>query len=389
MTQATIEAPNAIAENLDKVQTELAAIDKIDAGLAALEKAHPKNLACDVATTKGMKEAIAGRAAWREPRIATEKARKAAKAPVLELGRAIDARAAELTALLLEGESNYDDQIKAEEARKESERAAKAEAERARIQGHQDRINEIRGAVAAAAHADATLIAEHIGDVERLPVDATFEEFQGQAQLAKDETLVKLRAMHADAVAREEEAARVKAEQEAAAAALAAERAELERLRAEQAERERVAAAEQAERARIARAELDAAEKAQADKLAAERAEQEQALAAEREAHEAEMRAQREAQAEADAQAAAARKVEDDRIAAQLAELAAQREQQAAAARAAEEAKHAAEKRVRDAAPQMLAALKAVLASGARAEIEDHVIAAVEHAVEDATGLPA
>lgn len=377
MTQATMEAPKAIAENLDKVQTELAVIDKIDAGLAALEKSHPKNLACDVTTAKGMKEAIAGRAAWREPRIATEKARKAAKAPVLELGRAIDKRAEQITALLLEGESNYDDQIKAEEARKEAEKAAKAEAERARIQAIQDRIAELRS-LPAVGNVSSTTMASNIQALESAVIDTTFEEFQGQAQLAKDETLYKLRALHADAVAREEEAARLKAEQEAAAAALAAERAELDRLRAEQ-----------AERARIAKAELDAAEKAQADKLAAERAEQEKALAAEREAHEAELRAQREAQAKAAEEAAAARKAEDDRIAAQFAELARQREEAAAKARAEEEAKHAAEKRVRDAAPQMLAALKAVLASGARGEIEDHVIAAIEHAIEEATGLPA
>ncbi len=383
MTQATIEAPNAIAENLDKVQTELAAIDKISAGLAALEKAHPKNLACDVTTTKGMREAIAGRAAWREPRIATEKARKAAKAPVLELGRAIDKRAEQITALLIEGESNYDEQIKAEETRREAEKAAKAEAERARIQAIQDRIAELRG-LPVVALVPPSVLAFDIEALEAAVIDATFEEFQGQAQLAKDETLDKLRAMHADAVAREAEQARVKAEQEAAAAALAAERAELDRLRAEQAERERVAAAEQAERARIAAAELDAAEKAQADKLAAERAEQEKVLAAEREAHEADLRAQREAQAKADAQAAAARKAEDDRIAAQLAELAAQREQQAAAARAAEEAKHAADTRVRNAAHQMLNALRAVGASGGWDGLEDHVQNTVSDAISAA-----
>lgn len=310
-----------ITTSITKVQGEIAAFDKIAAGIAAIELQHPKNMAVDVTTTAGMKAAVLARAAWRDPRIAVEKARKAAKAPVLELGKQIDTFAAGLEAQLREGEDNYDKQIKAEETRKEAERAAKAEAERVRVAAHQDRItHDIRGAAAGAVGRSSADIEVILKDVVAIVIDASFEEFQGQAQLAKDETLDKLREMHAAALAHEAEQARIKAEQEAEAARIAAERAELEKLRAEAAERERVAAAERAE-----------AERIQAEELARQRA-----------AQEAERLAKIEAQT-----------------------------------------------RIERAGPVMLAALRAVRASGAWLEIEDHVREAVERAIEEATGQPA
>lgn len=356
----------AIRENVGKVQAALSEFDKIQAGLASLELAHPKSLACDVATTKGMKEAVAGRAAWRNPRIATEKARQAAKAPVLALGKDIDSRAKQITALLLEGESNYDDQIKAEETRKEAERAAKIEAERKRVAAHHERISEILGAVYSASGAHSTLIAENIGNVERLNTDETFEEFQAQAKAAKDETIAKLQEMHAAAIEHEAEQARIKAEQEAETARIAAERAELDKLRAEAAERDRAAAAERAD-----------AEKAQAAELARQRQEQEAELQAQRESLQREMAAQREAQAEADAKAAAERKRLDKESAARLAEV--QRQ---------EEAQREAESRLRSAAPRMLQALKLVKVSPAFDALDVNAQEATDKAIEEATGKP-
>lgn len=108
MNDATTERPATQASadlhaSIDLVQGQLVEFDKISAGLAALEQAHPKDVVCNVSTVVGMKQAIAGRAAWREPRINLEKARKAAKAPVLALGRDIDAFARSLETKLLEG----------------------------------------------------------------------------------------------------------------------------------------------------------------------------------------------------------------------------------------------------------------------------------------------
>jgi len=368
-----------ITNSITKVQGEIAAFDKIAAGIAALELQHPKDLAVDVSTTAGMKAAVAARAAWRDPRIAVEKARKAAKAPVLELGKQIDSFAASLESQLRAGEDNYDSQIKAEEARKEAEKAAKAKAEAERVQAHQDRINNdivsaIRGAVGQTSQGIAIII----DDIECITVDASFEEFQGQAQLAKDETLAKLREMRAAALAHEVEQARIKAEQEAEAARIAAERAELEKLRAEAAERERVAAEERA-----------AAEKAQAEELARQREAQEAELKTQREAQERELAAQRAAQAEADAKAAAERKRLDDEAAARLQEIAAKQEAERAAEREAKAAQQAALNRIERTGPQMLGALKAVRSSGAWSAIEEDVKETVERAIEEATGQPA
>lgn len=329
--QITPEKITAIAASIEKVQGEVAAFDKIAAGIAAIEKMHPSNLAIDVTNAAGMRQAIAGRAAWRDPRIAVEKARKAAKAPVLDLGRQIDAFASGLELALRAGESNYDDQIKAEESRKEAERAAKAEAERVRVAAHQDRINnDIRAAVGGAVGRVSGGITLIILDIEAIVIDASFEEFQGQAQLAKDETLDKLREMHAAAVAHEAEQARIKAEQEAEAARIAAERAELARLRAESEAREREAAAARAEQERKDREARAAAEREQAAALAAERAAQAEELRKQREAQDAELKAQRDAQAKAEAEAAEARRVEESRIAAERKEIERQRAEQEA-----------------------------------------------------------
>lgn len=338
----------AIRENIQHVEAALSEFDKISAGLADLRQRHPVDLAVDVTTTKGMKEAVAARAAWRDPRIAVEKARKAAKAPVLALGKDIDARAAYITTALLEGESNYDDQIKAEEARKEAEKAAKAEAERVRVELIQGRIaNDIRLAATKSVGASADVIAVVIGDVSAILIDEGFEEFQGQAQLAKDETIDKLRAMHAAAVAAEAEAARIKAEQEAETARIAAEREELARLRAEQSRRDAEAAEARA-----------AAESEQAARLAAERAEQEAELKRQRDEQEAALRSQREAQAAVEVAQAEARAKEERRIAAERADLEARQREAEAAQRVKEAEAAAALSRLHKAAPKLLATLQ-------------------------------
>jgi cation transport ATPase len=83
-----------------------------------------------------MEAAKAARAEIREPRFAVEKVRKAAKAPLLAIGRRIDAEAVRITEAILAIEEPIDGQIKAEEARKVAEREAKraAEVERLRLE---------------------------------------------------------------------------------------------------------------------------------------------------------------------------------------------------------------------------------------------------------------
>lgn len=337
---------SALSKAPEAPTTEIAEYTQTEAALAELRHRF-EGVIFDVSTTKGDKEARGFRKELVSLRTGLEAKRKELKAPALARAKAIDDEAKRITGEILALEAPLDDQIKAEEARKEAEKEARAAAEARRVAAHQERIAEIRGAIGAAAHASSVLVAEHIGDVERIAIGPDFEEFQGQAQLAKDETLDKLRAMHAAALQREAEEAERRAAQEAEAARLAAEREELARLRAEQQEREAQAAAARAEEDRKAREAREAEERAHAEKLAAERA-----------AHEAEMKAKREAQEKAEAEARAARAAEEKRLAEERAELQRQRDEQAARERAAKEAAAAVEQRIRDAAPQMLAVLQ-------------------------------
>jgi len=240
------QAPNATAvairKSLEQIDGALVEFEKIEAGFADLEAAHPSNLACDVTTTKGMKEAIAGRAAWREPRIATEKARKAGKAPVLALGKDIDARAAAITERLEAGEANYHEQIKVEEFRKAAEAEEKRLAEVKRRESQSLALAAIRNRAFAVQGKSANVISGaivtlHTDEAEGFGLD---RDYSALGKIAVDETREKLRDMHQAAIEREAEDAARKAEAEA----LAKERAELQRLRAEQDARDREAAAE-------------------------------------------------------------------------------------------------------------------------------------------------
>lgn len=257
-------------------------------------------------------------------RIAITKAGKEARDDATKFSKAVIEEEKRLIGIIEPEESRLRGMRDDWDAAREREKQAKAEAERQRIAALQERITEIRGAVAAASFGcSPALVLEHIGDIERMVIDASFEEFQGQAQLAKDETLDKLREIHAAAVAREEEAARLKAERE-----------ELARLRAAEEERQAVAAAERAEEERKARAEYEAEQA----RLSAERAAQEAELRAQREAHERQLAAER---AEAD-------RIAREKLAAEEAELRAEREEQKRQLAAERERQAAEAKRLAD-----------------------------------------
>lgn len=294
-------------------------------------------------------------------RVAITKAGKEARDDANAFAKAVIAEEKRLIGIIEPEESRLRALRDDWDEQRERERQAKAEAEKRRIAELQERIAEIRGAVAAASTASSANVLEHIADIERMVIDASFQEFQGQAQLAKDETLDKLREIHAQAVAREEEAARLKAERE-----------ELERLRAEAEAREREAAAKRAEEERQAREAREAEERRLAEEraaqdaelrkqreeherqLAAERAEAERLAREKREAEEAKLRAERERQ-EAEAKRLADERAEFER---QQREAEAQRRREEEARRAVREA---AEAQLRDAAPLLLEACRAAL----------------------------
>lgn len=185
------------------------------------------------------------------------------------------------------------------------------QAEIARTDAHVDAIQQIKDLAIFEIAPTSGHLANIIADLELLEIGDSWEEFLAEAAQVKDQTLIKLRTLHA-------ERARYEAEQ-----------AELIRLRAEaeaQAQRDRDAAIAQAA---ADQARREAAERAETERLAAARREQDlldQAAAAQRAA----------AQAVLDAEAAAER---------QRMQLELQAEQARAAAAQAEASRLAAEQR--------------------------------------------
>ncbi|HYE70634.1 MAG TPA: hypothetical protein VD932_03830 [Aquabacterium sp.] len=272
------EAPSE-AGSLSILNTAVAEFDRVAAGIGQLESKY-KGVVFDVSTPKGMKEACEARAAIREPRYEVERVRKAVKAPLLKLSKEIDGRAAEITEKLLEIEEPVDQQIKAEEARKEAEKQARIAAEVKRVADIQERIAELRGNQLLTPADGSKLIAEHIADLERIAVDESFAEFRDLAAATKAATLERLNKLLTAAQAHEAEQERIRLEREELArqrqAQEEANRKQRERIAAEEAEARRKREAEEAqlraqreENERVAKAQRDAAE-AEQQRIAAE-----------------------------------------------------------------------------------------------------------------------
>jgi colicin import membrane protein len=403
---------NAVVELEKPLDTQIAEYSPTAAALAEL-RSRLANVAYDVSTIKGLDIAKKDRKEVRDLRVALEAKRVELKAPALERSRLIDAEAKTLTAALVELEKPIDEQIKAEERRKEAEKAAREQAEREAAAAVQARIDMIRGFAVIPAGVKAAGIKVAIDNLTAIEVTLeAYGERAGDAAHAKTQTLARMEELHAAAVAHEAEQDRIAAEREE----LARQRAEQEAR--EKAERARIAAEQKVEADRLA-AERKAFEKEQAaahaeakkrddadrarrdeeDRMAREaRAVEDKRLAEARAAVEAEQRALREA---AEAKAAAERKEAQDaadaaaaferqrldRIAAaereEAARLQAERAAKAEADYRALMAAAEAQKRMSDAAPAMLGALQVVAATP---RIPKEVLAVVNDAISLATG---
>lgn len=284
--------------------TQIQEYNATEAALADLRQRMGKAV-YEVTTAKGMETAKKDRAEVRGYRVALEKLRVELKAPALERSRLIDAEAKRITAALEAIENPIDEQIKKEEQRKESERLAKIKAEEDRIANIREMIAELfTDKVVTLSGRDSVAIAKAAAEMGDIAITADYMELHAEAEKAKSDAIAKLGELCRAAEAREQEAARLKAERE-----------ELDRLRAEDAKR---VAEQKAEADRLAGIERNrlAAERAEADRVAAierkrladERAEADRIAAVERQ-HLANERAAFEAE-----QAAA--KAESDRVAA-------------------------------------------------------------------------
>lgn len=258
------EQTSAISAGISSVQGEVAKFDHIAAGISAIEATHPKNvIVAAINTASGMKLAEAAWRAYRTPRLEVERARKAAKAPVLSLGKAIDAFAGSLEDRLREGEDHYKSQIDKEEARRQEEREEAERREAGRIAKHESGIATIRSYLSRCAGLPSSRIEMGIDQLSAMTFTTeAWEEFAVLAASAQCETLESMRALLAKTRAAEEQ----DAETRRLRAVVEEQARELAELRAQAA---KVAAAE-AERLELQQLKEDAQRAALADAIVAE-----------------------------------------------------------------------------------------------------------------------
>ena len=308
--------------------TQLATLPPVERAIAALSfetvRAEVSKLATQyaditaISNKAGRDQAHAAAMTLKNRRVEIQRRAKEVREDAVAFQKAVIAKGDELAALIEPEEQRLLKLRDAWDAEQERIKREAAEAEQRRKQGHEAKIADIRSVVVDSSGKSALCLQHIISGLDMEDVsEASFEEYAPVASRAKAETLDKLRAMKAEAEAREAEQARIKAEQEAEAKRLAAEREELARLRAEAEARRKEEEAKAAE-ARAAEAARLAAERAE---IAKQREEQEAKARAERaelERQAAELRAQQEAvRKQQEAAAAEAKRLEDERIAAE------------------------------------------------------------------------
>lgn len=199
-----------------------------------------RDVAFDVATPKGMKEAIAARADLRDNgRLFVTNSEARIKGEVNDLKRVMAAETDRLVAIVQPIERHVDDQIKAEETRKAAEKAERERIAAEKAEAHRAKIAKIRAAADNAKGITSERIKNGIALVESLTFGEECESFLPEYKQAQAETLASMRQSLADAQAREAAEAqrleneRIAAELAAQRAALEAEAAELKRQQAE------------------------------------------------------------------------------------------------------------------------------------------------------------
>lgn len=318
----TSEATHAGDQSVEEVVSFKGALTVLDPIETVLNDARTKyqNAVFDLTTTKGDKEARQARAELVRIRTSADKAYSEWNKPVLEQQRLAREKVKFIKDEVEKLEKPIDEQIAADEARREAERKAKAEAEAARVKIIRDRIAVIAGLPLAVINMSSTQISAVIADLGAMPInEERFAEFLEEAVALVDQMKVKLTEVRDSVLGREQEAARLeaerkaieeaRAEQEAMAAAererIAAQQRELDEARQRQEEGARNAQilAEEQRRQAADKAARDAADaaaqlKAQQDAFAAERAEAERVLREEQDRLNAEREAVRKQEAE-------------------------------------------------------------------------------------------
>lgn len=253
-------------------------------------KAKFQGIAYDVTTTAGMDTAKKDRRELVTLRTDLEKKRKEIKAPALERCNAIDAEAKRITAEILQLEGPIDEQIKAEEERKEAIKAEKARQAAEAQKILDDKILAISKLPLSCIGRTSEEIALFLATLEAREFGGEFTgETRERAEQAKKEAVAEIREIYAVKVEEEENARLAEIERKEREAREAEERKAREeeeaRLAAEREELRKEREKFEAEQAK-ARQEKEEAERKEREKREAEEAEQrrikEQEEAAER-----------------------------------------------------------------------------------------------------------
>ena len=218
VTPADVLAPLSIKD------TVLAQFKEAEASLVTMADRY-RNVAYDVSTTKGMKEAIAARADLRDNgRLLITRAQKRVKDEVNDLKKVMSDEADRLVAIVKPVEDAVDAQIKAEEQRKADEKAKREQDEAERKAKHRDNLAKLDSYVNRAVGQPIDAIERAISVLEGLELGADWEEFLEAAQAARANTIAGLKQLI--------ESERQRQENERLSNELAAAKAELEAAKA-------------------------------------------------------------------------------------------------------------------------------------------------------------
>jgi hypothetical protein len=192
---------------------------------AAIQKVE--GVTYDITTTAGMDTAKECRALFRAIRIESDKERATRKAPIISIGKLLDSKNAEIEKAVDPFESKFDADIKAEEKRKDDEKAARIKAEAERQSALDAKIKHITEAPLRAISMSASDTRAVIEELQQIvPTPETYEERFVEAEVALNAAITALESLHQGKVA-------------------------IEQQQAEAVERERQALAQQNEQARI------------------------------------------------------------------------------------------------------------------------------------------
>lgn len=239
--------------------TALASFLPIEAHMRTLA-ARYRDVAYDVTTPKGMKDAKAARLVLREEgRFAVQRLVQRLKDEANDLKRTLDTRGDEVIALTKPVEDAIHSQIEAEEQRIKAERAERARIEVERVEALQAKLAALSSWIDRCREPGMTSVRiafgmKALGELQFS--EAEWQEFLPRAHQRRDEVLEVMRQIHestlaAEIQAQETERLRKVAEQQAA---------ELAELRRRDAERQAdELAAQRAESERLALAEVNRA----------------------------------------------------------------------------------------------------------------------------------